>query len=275
MSKFCTSCGSTLPDDATFCTVCGSVQPAANDFSQPSDSFSQGDYAPANAVITPQNHFSDGSFYNSAQPFNNPEVSPAYNGAVIEAGKNKKRNMIIGLCAIAAVAVVAVVVIVIIVSNMHKDYEDPILNFFDSIVQTDTDLCMDALNEDFVDYMDDYYTNHRSEDLEIQMEEDLEDLLDELQDEYGDNIKFTYKVTKVKELKKSDLSEVEDDFDYDYDIDVDVDEGYKLTLEVTVKGSDEKKTKRITAEVYNIDDKWCFSPDSFGDFFDKLVDSFC
>ncbi|MCD8094753.1 MAG: zinc ribbon domain-containing protein [Ruminococcus sp.] len=256
MSKFCTSCGAQIDDNTAFCPNCGAAQQA--DAVNPNTAYQA--YSAAN---------------NNAQPTFD-EVSYNYAGdigAVQEIGKAKNNNTIIGLCAVLLVVIIAAAVLLAIFVFGKKDYEEPIEKLCLAIEEADGGAFADAYADYLVDYMDYNFEEYYDCDTEEWFEEYiLEDGLDYLEDEYGDDIKVSYKVTDKEKLDDDDLEDLEDEIKDEYDEKVDVTEGYKLEVEITVKGEDDKETFDGDIFVYNIDDKWCIDATVEDDTFDIVDD---
>jgi hypothetical protein len=304
MSKFCTSCGAEIAEDAIFCTTCGAQQGAnspqepttenTTPVNNPAEAPSPAPEAPTPEAPTPEataatdapqadagnpaqptpgteqnatgNNFSQAAedfAQNAKQTFNSVKDSMSIDD-IKNVGKTKNKNTIIGLSAIAAVVVVIILIIVLCASLGGSGYKKPIDNFVKAISKTDGKAMKNALPDVVNEYYEDYYVDDDDYDSVEEYYEDavLEYTLDYLEDEYGDRVKISYKVLKKKELKNSDLRDVEDDINDTYDADVEVTKGYKVKVKLTVKGSDDDDTDTEWLYVYKIDGNWCFASDS-------------
>ncbi len=263
MSKFCTSCGAQLADDATFCTSCGAQQAAkpqqsaaANSTANAASDFAQAAGNLAHSAADSVKQTFDGVSFDSVK-----DAMSVDN--IKNVGKTKDKNTIIGLCAIAVV----LVLLIILFANLFGGhaYEKPIENLLKAIEKTDgkayAEAFPDYINEsaeDMLDFYDEY------DDVEEYYEEELlKDMLDELEDEYGDKIKLSYKIKDKDKLSDKKLKNLEDDIEDYYDEEVDVTNGYELKIELKVKGKDDDDKETARLNVYKIDGKWCLTTSSF------------
>lgn len=171
-------------------------------------------------------------------------------------GKTKNKNTIIGLAACGAALLIVIIILVSMLAK--KPYEKPIGYLFTAIEKSDGKAMEKALpdymNEAAEDNMDDSKYDSLAEYYEDVM---LEDLHDGLEDDYGKNVKISYKLIKSKEMKKSELNDLEDSVENYYDEKVDVQKGYKVKIKAKIKGKDDDDTDTTWVDVYKIDGKWC------------------
>lgn len=280
MSKFCIACGVQLDDDAAFCTICGTpqnAQPQQPQNAQPQAPLQGGFQQNAQPAFGQQNLNQQGglNMNNFTQAAGNAAqqagqaVKNTFDGVTFDSvkgamsvediknvGKTKNKNTIIGLAACGIV--VLLLIIILAVALGQKPYEKPIKSLFTAIEKTDGK----ALENAFPDYMNEMAEDNMDDDkydslTEYYEEALLEDLHDSLEDEYGKNIKITYKIIKAKELKNSDLHDLEDRAEDYYDEKIDVSKGYKVKIKAKIKGKDDDETNTDWIDVYKIDGKWC------------------
>ena len=274
MSKFCTSCGTQLADDATFCTTCGTAQQVQQSqqgqsqqvYAQQVQQSGDAGFAQAASGVAQ-------AAGNAAQAAGNA-VKQTFDGVTFDSvkdsmsvdnikniGKTKNKNTIIGLCAVAVVLIIVVIILCSIFGG--KSYEKPIKYMCKAIENADGD----ALEKAFPDYLnemaDDYFVGDDYDSVSEYYEEQMEDALDALEDEYGSNIKISYDVIKKKEIKESDLEDLEDEISDYYDEDVKVTKGYQLKVELTIKGKEDDDTETDWINVYKIDGDWVITNSVF------------
>jgi hypothetical protein len=270
MSKFCTSCGAQLSDDAGFCTVCGAQQ---NSNSQPAPNAQQVNVQQPKAQqggqpgSQPINDFAQaaGNFAHDAagtvkQTFEGVSFDSVKDSMTIDniknVGKTKNKNTIIGL---SAIAVVVIIIVIILASCLSGGYKDPVDDYIKAITKTDGNAMSECLPDAVNEYVEDEVMDSKYDSVDEYYEDILEDMLDVYELKYGDNVKMSYKITKKKEIKDSDLEDVEDSINDNYDADVKVTKGYKLKVKMTIKGEDDDDDSSDWISVYKIDGKWCFS----------------
>lgn len=264
MSKFCTSCGAQLADDAGFCTTCGAQQNAGGqqNVGAQQGTYQQGEYQQQNG----------GNYQDTAKNFANAagnfaqnagqSVKQTFDGVkgamsiddIKNVGKTKNKNTIIGL---AVIAVVLVIVIIVVCTSITPGYEKPIDNMCKAISKNDGKALANAFPEYLNDMIEDKMDSDYDDIEEYYEEELLYNIVDRLEDEYGENIKVKYKVLKKKEIKNSELKDLEDDIEDLYDEKVDVEKGYEVKVKMTVKGKDDDEEDTDWINVYKIDGKWC------------------
>ncbi len=288
MSKFCISCGAQLDDDAGFCTLCGTpqnaqpqnqnvqaqapIQDGYNYGQQPQQNVQPGFGQQPNPNMNAQGGLNMSNFTqaagNAAQQAG-AAVKNTFSGVSFDSvkgamsvediknvGKTKNKNTIIGLAACGAVLIIIIIILISLLAK--KPYEKPIGYLFTAIEKCDGSTLEkafpDYMNELAEDNMDDDKYDSLSEYYEDAM---LEDLHDNLEDDYGKNLKISYKFIKAKEMKKSDLNDLEDRVEDYYDEKVEVEKGYKVKIKAKIKGKDDDETDTTWIDVYKIDGKWC------------------
>ncbi len=231
MSKFCTSCGASLDDNATFCTACGAklaapaAAPAANDGST--------------AASTPLDDLKDKSLK-----------------AINDFKNNPQRNTYIG---IACVAVLAIILIIVVVNLISGGYKGALKDYFGAIEDKDGEAYAEALfSDDMIDYIldesgddeDDFYDGYKDK---------AKNAYSSLKDEYGSGISISFDVTDKEKIDKDDLEDLEDSLNELYDDNINVSKGYEVELEIEVEGKDDDDTFDATAVMIKADGDWIIS----------------
>lgn len=246
MSKFCTTCGAQLEDSATFCTSCGASQDA-----QPKQTS-----AAASAADSVKNTFNDikdkvdvGAIKDSLTMDNIKSLKT-----------NPNKNTIIAL---SCVAVVAIIVIVLVFSLLFGGgYKKPVDKAFKGMAKADASAWMASLPKCQVEFMEekvedsDAYSNY--DNAEELYEEMVEKMQEGLEEEFGEDIKISYSVEKKKSLSDKKLKDIRDTLKDSYDAKgIKVTKGYKLDLEVKIKGDDYDDEEDMDVTVAKVDGDWC------------------
>ena len=85
---------------------------------------------------------------------------------------------------------------------------------------------------------------------------------------YGENVAYSYEILRDKEMKKSELEDVEDYIKEKFRENVKIKKGYKVKIRQKVSGNDDFDDATDYIYVYNIDGKWYIidvSPDDARD----------
>ena len=82
-------------------------------------------------------------------------------------------------------------------------------------------------------------------------------IMDSLEDEYGKNVKVSYKVTDKDELSDKKLKNIQEGLKDNYDIPKkSVTKGYKVDVDMTIKGKDDEDTNETTLYIVKIKGDW-------------------
>ena len=84
---------------------------------------------------------------------------------------------------------------------------------------------------------------------------------DSCEEQYGKDWDYEVEVTKVKDLKNSDLRSFENSINGD-DSDLEVTEGVAVTVKVTVTGDEDDDFQKQTIYFYKVDGEWIMDPNS-------------
>lgn len=282
-AKFCTGCGTLVPQDVSSAPEQPSFQqtpvsndpvvspapeqpaPAATAFNQAVGSSASGQTAFEQAVSSndaPKNIYSDVPQYGQpdagtsqpagAQPgFNGqppvggqPGASSFYYGQ--PASPQKKKTGLIAAIIAAVVAVIAIIVIVVVVLSNRNTYKTPIEKFEKGINNRDTSTLLEAFPID-----------PKYESLyKLAGDSFGDELLSSFDSEY-DGCKVKIEINDTERLTSSELSDAADSsFASSFGDDYDLTEGYYVycTVKTTGNGSSESEDSTIT--VCKWDGKW-------------------
>ena len=248
MSKFCSSCGQSLEESAAFCPACGKpvaaeapVEPAAPVEAE----------APVQAEAPAAKENPVNKIFEKVQEF--AQKATVFSKDYIAKAKTNPK-MWIAPGAIA-VGIIALLVVVIILLSGSK-YTSALDNYFDVNCYGKADKIEFLAPKEYWDYYEE--KNDMSlEDLKEQFEENWDDIQDAMEDEFGKNIKVTYKVVDEDKLSNRKMEKIAEALEDTYDIDADsVKEGYKIDVEMTIKGSEDDDEEETTFNVIKIGNRW-------------------
>lgn len=173
--------------------------------------------------------------------------------------KKPSKKLIVGIVGVVAVIALVIVLITSCGGNspesMAENYYNALYSgtgkdMWDAInMDAYLDLCIEngSLDEDDVDeYKDDILEN---------LDRACEHYQDECEEKYGKNWSYEIEVTKVKELKNSELRDFEDTINGD-DSDIEVTEGFAVTLKVSFSGDDDNEVLRPIFNFYKVNGEW-------------------
>ncbi len=231
MSKFCTSCGASLNDDATFCTACGTklAAPAAAPAPAPA----------ANDATATESTPLDALKEKTTKAFNDFKNNP-------------QRNTYIG---IACVAVVVIILVIVLVNLISGGYKGALKGYFGAIEDKDgKDYAQALMSDDMIDVVldeadidkDDFYDNYK---------EQAKSSYNTLKEDFGSSLSISFDVVDKEKIDKDDLEDLEDGLDLIYD-GIKVSKGYEVELEITVEGKDDEDTFDAVGTVLKVDGDW-------------------
>ena len=184
--------------------------------------------------------------------------------------KKPNKNLIAGI--VGVVAVIALV-IVLISSCGGGSPESMAEDLADAIFSGSGEDVWDAVNMDA--YLDlaieaDVIDEDEADDQKDEAIDEFDNLCELLQDaceeQYGKDWDYEVEVTKVKDLKNSDLRSFENSINGD-DSDFEVTEGVAVSLKVSVSGDDDNEVLRPVFEFYKVDGEWIMDPSSLYNFY--------
>ena len=201
-------------------------------------------------------------------------VCPACGAPTVAApapgAKKPNKNLIAGI--VGVVAVIALV-IVLISSCGGGSPESMAEDFVDAMFSGNGEDVWDAINMDA--YLDlsiesGELDEDEVDDVKDELIDDLDSTCEWLQDgceeQYGKDWDYEVEVTKVKDLKNSDLRSFENSINGD-DSDFEVTEGVAVSLKVSVSGDDDNEVLRPVFEFYKVDGEWIMDPSSLYNFY--------
>ena len=240
--KFCNNCGQQMEDESVFCPNCGATNEAA----------------PA----APAAKAAGNDIMAKAKDFGG-KVANFFKNYASAAMKDKK------LLIVPAAAIVGVIAVILVISLLFSNpYKKAIKGYIAVEFGKATEKQYEAsrpkeywdLVEDDMDMdVDEMYENY---------EEDNEELVEYLEEEYGDDYKVTFKIKEADKLSKKKLKDAKDYAEAFWDVNKkDVKVGYKVKVEITIKGDEDKDSDTVKAVVVKIDGKWYVVEAETPDFF--------
>ena len=180
--------------------------------------------------------------------------------------KKPNKNLIAG---IVGVVVVITLVIVLISSCGGGRPESMAEDFVDAVFSGSGEDVWDAVNMGaYLDLLVEFgkFENYEAYDIKDEIIEDLDSdcelIQDACEEQYGKDWDYEVEVTKVRDLKNSDLRNFENSINYD-GTDFEVTEGVAVTVKVTLTGGDEDdNVRKFTFEFYKVDGEWFMDPSS-------------
>jgi uncharacterized membrane protein YvbJ len=228
---FCNNCGAELKEGAAFCMQCGAK---VADVSQPK--------VDMNTHTTPQ-------YAPYAGPGTVPNAVP-YAAPGMKSNNNK-------VIAIVAASVGSFILLIILISVIRvlstPAYEKPLKNLEAAIEKSDFDKLVAAYPDYISDGMDDFLEYYDDED------EYVEEIFGGLEDEFGSRINVTFKVKDKEKMTRDELEDLEEDIDSYYDEEVNIKAGYYLSVEASIKGSEDHDKQNTEMTVIKIGSKWYLS----------------
>ena len=177
--------------------------------------------------------------------------------------KKPNKNLIAGI--VGVVAVIALV-IVLISSCGGGSPESMAEDFVDAMFSGSGEDVWDAVNMDaYLDLsiesgeIDEDEADDVKDELIDEIDSTCESLQDGCEEQYGKDWDYEVEVTKVKDLKNSDLRSFENSINGD-DSDLEVTDGVSVSLKVSVSGDDDDVVLRPTFEFYKVDGEWIMDP---------------
>lgn len=159
---------------------------------------------------------------------------------------------------IGAIVAGALVLIIILTAIFGASYKDAVKNYVAAEYNGKYNKIEKLAPKAFWDYVE--------EELDFEVDEMVDDLKDEeyleeeneyLEDTYGENVKATIKFVDKLKLDEDDLDSIKDELKKNYDIPKkSVKKAYSVVYKITLKGSEQKKTRFSILTVVKIGNKW-------------------
>ena len=179
--------------------------------------------------------------------------------------KKPNKNLIAG---IVGVVVVIALVIVLISSCGGGSPESMAEDYFDALFSGTGEDVWDAVNMDaYLDLLvesgklDEDDADDAKDDIIGELDNMCEQRQDSCEKRFGKDWDYEVEVTKVKDLKNSDLRSFENFINGD-DTDFEVTEGVAVTVKVTFTGDKDDDFEKYTIEFYKVDGEWIMNPKS-------------
>ena len=173
--------------------------------------------------------------------------------------KKPNKNLIAG---IVGVVVVIALVIVLISSCGGGRPESMAEDFVDAVFSGSGEDVWDAVNMGaYLDLLVEFgkFENYEAYDIKDEIIEDLDSdcelIQDACEEQYGKDWDYEVEVTKVRDLKNSDLRNFENSINYD-GTDFEVTEGVAVTVKVTLTGDKDDDFQKYIFKFYKVDGEW-------------------
>lgn len=192
-----------------------------------------------------------------------PQAPKAKKFAMPDLKKLPKKYINIG-----AIVAGALVLIIVLTAIFGASYKDAVKNYVAAEYNGKYNKIEKLAPKAFWEYV--------KEELDFEVDEMVDDLKDEeyleeeneyLEDTYGENFKATIKIVDKIKLNEDDLDSIKDEFKKSYDISKkSVKKAYSVVYRITLKGSEEQRTRFATLTVVKIGNKWYPSLGAAGNF---------
>ncbi|MBR6101304.1 MAG: zinc ribbon domain-containing protein [Ruminococcus sp.] len=252
MSKFCTTCGTPLDDNATFCTNCGTPQGSSAPNAAPQQgAMNMG--APAGGTPATQ------AAAAMKDKLANIDMSGFKTALSKENLKNPLKNKytIITLSVIGVLVITLIVILLVIL--LGGGYKKPVDKLCKALETGEGKYYVEAMTKAQAEYYEEAYDiedSKKYDSLEEYYDEKISKKTEKLEDEYGDKISVSFSVEDKEELTESRLKSIKKTFKDTYDTKVDVTDGYSLLLSMTWKGSDDEEDGAAYVDVVKVDGDW-------------------
>lgn len=130
-------------------------------------------------------------------------------------------------------------------------YEQPIEDYFDAIESASAKKLKKCIPNARIEYME-----KNTDDIDKYFEDVAQDIKEEMEDKYGKNYRINYTVKEKEKLSDEKIEEIDRRFEEWYRAEVNVTDGYKIKLEVSIKGDDEGDKDNMTVTVAKFDGVW-------------------
>ncbi len=245
---FCKKCGQENGEGSAYCAKCGTKMDVAPVAAVEQETVNQ--VAEPVVASTVQQ-----TTEKAAEPSVAEKVTPICNSAIAKAKElfaylmaDKKRM------GIAAGALVVVIVVICVLANSGSTPKKEALKLLDAISDEETDEYLDKLSDDAREVMADIACNGDEDMLYDQMEYASESFIDMLEDSCGRDVKVSFKVESVDELRESKEESFIDDMDDYYN--VDVEDVREVSIVYTAKGKDDDDEDDMEMYVIKVDGEW-------------------
>ena len=183
--------------------------------------------------------------------------------------KKPNKNLIAAIVGVVVIALVIVLISSCVAGSPESMAEDLVDAMFsgsgeDMWYAVNMDKYLDLLVESGQIYKDEA---DQIKDWKIDFyDSTCEWIQDACEEQYGKDWDYEVEVTKVKDLKNSDLRSFENSINGD-DSDFEVTEGVAVTVKVTVTGDEDDDFEKYTFNFYKVDGEWIMDPSSLYNFY--------
>ncbi len=236
----CNNCGTENLDGAKFCVGCGAELVAAPVYQEPV----------YQEPVYQEPVYQEPVYQEAPQEFFAPQEEGF---APVEAPQENKIKKLLPLI-IGGAAALTLILILILTAKPYKKALNLEMDYYEgTLTQASYEK---QYPKEYWEYVEDEFDVTVEERYEAYEESYDEWFGEYYEKEFGDNVKFSYKITDKKKLSDKKLKELRSDYS-DYDMaKKDITKAYKLDLEVTIKGSDDKETYDGEAVVFKYKGKW-------------------
>lgn len=128
---------------------------------------------------------------------------------------------------------------------VEGSYEEPVKNFVEGLNEANSEKFLKAFPSFIADYVKDIFTDDY-----------LKMYFGDAKETYGDNTTMTYNIKDKTELSEEDLRAAEQNVKTSFDKDITVTKGYKLNVELRLKGDNKEDTEKEIINVFEVDGNW-------------------
>ncbi len=164
---------------------------------------------------------------------------------------NPKKYIIIAAGAVIAIALIIVLIVVLASGGGPKAV---VKDYFKGMNDRDAEKLVDLVySEDAIDIIHKEYKDIDRDAL-IEEYEEKDGTFDFLDDEYGDDWKYEFEITKIKDVDEDDAKDIIEAFDDTFDMEITAVKEVKVDF--TVEGEEGKDKDDQTFKLYKYDGKW-------------------
>ena len=188
-----------------------------------------------------------------------PQMQGGQDAVVLADINAKAKYRKIGMIAVAIAT--AVVLLIALLFCSGRGYKTTVNRFIDSVFDADVKTLIKLLPKEAVEEIieDEYYGDKK--DFIKDGEKSLKATMEFMKIMYGDKVKISHEITKVKDIKDDDLEDLQDAYDDEWDIKVSA--AKRITVKVTIKGSNEESEEKMEIVVLKIGSSWYIDVESF------------
>lgn len=248
MSKFCSSCGKPLEEEAAFCPNCGNAVAAEAPVEPVAPVEAE---APVQAEAPAAKENPVDKVMDKVQGF--AQKATVFSKDYIAKAKTNPK-MWIAPGAIA-VGVIALIVVLVILLTGNK-YTTALDNYIEVSFKGNANKIELLAPKEYWEYYEEE-SGKSLDDLKEEFEDNWDDLMDSMEDRYGKNIKVTYEITDEDKLSERKMKKIAEALEDQYDIDPkSVTDGYKVDADLKIKGSEDDDEDEGTFNIIKVGGRW-------------------